>query len=148
LVWAGSTTTEEFDKQGAYYFVQNGFDADGEVGETLDVNDFLPKNHNANAGLGRPTNTYFTWADFWVTATHATTVTDVVSIFLQASVDGTAWDNLCEVTDADAYTTDTTTGNSDVVAATAFPTINYRYFRISCTTVGAGNTLIGYAKIW
>lgn len=148
MVWAGTNNVTGFDKQGKFTYNQTTFDADGEVGTVIDLHDYLPNVVNAtSAGALYKTFTP-SYANFYVTATHATTVTDVVAIALEGSVDNLAWDVLCNVTDADAYTTDTTTGNSDVISATAFANVGYRYFRINCTTVGAGNTLRGYAEIW
>lgn len=139
MVWAGTTAYARWNKQGVFEYSQTGFDADAEEGTVIDLLDYI--------GL-RPTGYIPKYANLWATATHATEVTDTVSLKLQASVDGVNYDDLAEVTDADLPNAGTTTGYSDVIAATTFPTLAYRYFKMNCVTVGLGNTLAGFAKIW
>jgi hypothetical protein len=144
MVWAGSTVDftglyiPRFNHFGQFEFAQNGIDADGEVGESVDIFSYLK-------GVWHVPQ-YLSW---YVTATHATAVTDIVSIIVQGSVDGVNWDTVgTEITDADAANGGSAAEQSDVVSVAAFPTIGYRYFRANCTTVGSGNTLTARVLIW
>ena len=86
-------------------------------------------------------------AVLYVTAAHATVVTDVVDIALQGSAFGTQWTDLATVTDADVDNNSTTTGDSAEVSATRFAPGKFRFFRILCTTVGVGNTLRAFVRL-
>jgi len=137
MVWAGSTTSKALNKFGQFSFSQNGFDADGEAGDVIDLFELFN-------GLKQAPQ----YASCYLSSSHATAVTDVVSMKLQGSVDGLNWDDLAEITDADVANGGTASEYSDVVSATAFPTIGYRYFRFNCVTVGSGNTLSPTAVLW
>jgi hypothetical protein len=110
------------------------FDADGEESYAL-----LPLDM---ADRFMPTD-----AVMYVTATHATAVTDIVDIALQGSAFGTQWTDLITISDADVDDGGTAAEDSAEVSATRFVPSQYRYFRILCTTVGAGNTLTAKVKL-
>jgi len=137
MAWAGSSYGV-FNKFSQFYLKQDGIDADSEVGDSIDIFNYIH-------GVWKVPQ-YLSW---WVTATHATAVTDTVSIIVQGSVDGVNWDTVgTEITDADAANGGSAAEQSDVVSVTAFPTIGYRYFRANCTTVGTGNTLTAHILLW
>ena len=137
MVWAGSSSLT-INKFGQYYITQDGFDADGEVGESVDLFSIISSRGSVPQ--------YLSW---YITATHATAVTDTISAIVQGSVDNVNWDTVgTEIADADAANGGSAAEQSDVVSVTAFPTIGYRYFRTNVTTVGSGNTLTSHVLLW
>lgn len=83
-------------------------------------------------------NRYPNKAIFKTTSTHATVVVDTVSLKLQGSIDGTTYDDLSAVTDADP---------GDAGGAGPYTTMNqaatwdvpYRYLKLIDVTNGTGN---------
>ena len=144
MAYTGTVTTSIL-KSGQFHAEFAGFKADAENSTVVDIFDAIQESDGRDITKQKAIPKY---ANFWVTAAHATAVTDTVSIFLHASVDGNTYTSLGEITDADLPNTGTTTGYSAVVAATTFPTLAYRYFKAVCTTVGVGNTLKLIANIW
>ena len=134
MAWAGTLTKTAIDGQEVLELDFTGFDADNEESHALS-----------------PVDGYDRWqatdAVMYVTAAHASAVTDVVDIALQGSAFGTQWTDLISITDADVDNGGTTVEDSAEVAATRFAPSAYRYFRILCTTVGAGNTLRAFVKL-
>ena len=128
MAWSGSRTASVLSPEKVYYFIDDTFDADGEVSTSLD---WLASMKQAKL----PTR-----ASMYVTATHATAVTDVVQIDLEGSVDGNRWDQLISITDADADNGGTASEDSAISHAD-LQAKAYRYFRVDCVTVGLGNTL-------
>jgi hypothetical protein len=106
MAWDGTLTITEVKGHESVELDFTGFDADAEESYTLYPVDMAQRFMATDAVM-------------YVTAAHATAVTDVIDIALQGSAFGTQWTDL----------------------------IAYRYFRILCTTVGAGNTLRAYVKL-
>lgn len=92
-----------------------------------------------------------TW---WSESTHATAVTDVVSIKLLASIRrATAiWVELGEITDADVDNGGSAAEDSANITEAAFPTIVYTQFDIDNITTGSGNfntvhMIVGFGEV-
>lgn len=134
MVWAGTLTLTAIDGQEVIELDFTGFDADAEESHALS-----------------PVDGYLRWqatdAVMYVTAANAGAVIDVVDIALQGSAFGTQWTDLITITDADVDDGGTSAEDSTETAATRFAPSAYRYFRILCTTVGAGNTLRAFVKL-
>lgn len=141
MAWAGSFSIALVENDPTLALVSIlGFDADGENLidiETLSLADF----HKIGILKGLIPRE-ITW---WLNSTHATTVVDVISLKLMASLrpltETARWIELGEITDADEDNTSTTSGTSADVTEAAFPTQTFSQFDIDCITVGAGNTL-------
>ncbi len=130
MVWAGGTQTLGRPVEGVLEIVTTNFDADAEEGDVVDL--------YANTTLfdKLPTDLIK-----WCTSTHATTVTDTVEFDVQGSYDNVDFTDIgTAITDADV---DNGSGASERSAAilTDISALPYRYFKVVCTTVGAGNTL-------
>ncbi|KKN58855.1 hypothetical protein LCGC14_0547620 [marine sediment metagenome] len=134
MAWAGTLTKTAIDGQEVLELDFTGFDANGEESHALS-----------------PVDGYDRWqatdAVMYVTAAHASAVTDAVDIALQGSAFGVQWTDLISITDADVDNGGGTAEDSAEVAATRFAPSAYQYFRILCTTVGAGNTLRAFVKL-
>lgn len=134
MVWDGSLSLVALDGHESIELDFDTFNADAEESYALSPVDMADRFMPTDAVL-------------YVTAAHATAVTDIVSIKLQGSAFGTQWTDICEVTDADVDNGGSTAEDSIEVAATRFVPSQFRYFRILCVTVGAGNTLRAYVKL-
>ncbi len=134
MVWAGTLTITAVEGHESIELDFTGFDADTEESYALspvDMGDrFMP-----------------TDCVLYVTAANAGAVTDAVDIAVQGSAFGTRWADLATITDADEDNGGTSAEDSTETAATRFAPSKYRYFRILCTTVGAGNTLRAFVKL-
>lgn len=124
-------------------------DIEGHVGITLDFTGFDADTEESFALRPVDMNERFmpTDAVIYVTAASAGVVTDIVDIALQGSAFGVQWTDLATVTDADVDNGGTSAEDSAEVTATRFAPGAYRYFRILCTTVGAGNTLRVFVRL-
>ncbi len=131
MVFAGTETVEHLSQNKVLKVTFAGFDADAEESYALFPIDILARFIQGKL----PTR-----ASLYVTAAHASAVTDVVDIALQGSVDGTRWSDIASVTDADVDDGGTVAEDSAIVHGDLRDEV-YRYFRVLCTTVGAGNTL-------
>ena len=134
MVWAGTLTLTPVEGHEQIDLDFTGFDADTEESFTLSPVDMNKR--------WLPTD-----AVMYVTAANAGAVIDVVDIALQGSAFGTQWTDLITITDADVDNGGTSAEDSTETAATRFAPSAYRYFRILCTTVGAGNTLRAFIKL-
>ncbi len=147
MVWDDGTTTVAWDKMGKFTYDQDTFNADGEVGTTIDLFDYLPSYGGSDDLLiGNAINFRPTLSNFWLTASHATVVIDVVSFLLEASIDNNTYTTIATLVDADLANSGNTAGFSVVESDTWV--LGYRYWRITCTTVGAGNTLHGFVELY
>ena len=124
-------------------------DIKGHVGIDLDFPGFDANSEESHALFPVDMNDRFmpTDAVMYVTAAHATDVTDVVDIALQGSAYGVQWTDLITITDADVDNDTGVATDSTETAATRFAPGAYRYFRILCTTVGGGNTLRAFVRL-
>ena len=121
--------------------VVSGFDADGE-----NLIDLLTLTLDSFYDIGIRRDLKIKTITWWLLATHATAVTDVVSFKLMMSIrpGGIAvakWIELGEITDADVDNGGTAAEDSADVTEAAFPTQEITQFDGDCITVGAGNTL-------
>lgn len=142
MVFAGSFTVSLIEKNPRLAkVVVSGFDADGE--NLIDIlRLYLEEFYKKGIARNLVPRT-ITW---WIVGTHATDVTDIISIKLMASIRDVStalarWIELGEITDADEDNdTGVLTYSLDVTEA-AFPTQVLTQFDVDCITVGGGNTL-------
>lgn len=135
MTWAG-TQTITYPAEGVIEITSDGFDANSEVGTVIDIFDseILLKNQPNVLSI-------------YAITTHATAVTDIVDIAVQGSSFGTRYADIgTSITDADEDN-----GGSDeedsLEIITDISGLNYRYFKVFCTTVGAGNTITLYWRL-
>ena len=129
MPYAGNVSLTKLDNNNILYLECDSlFDADAEF-LLIDLESIALKYHM---------NRYPNKAIFKTISTHATVVVDIVSLKLQGSVDGTTYDDLSVVTDADP-------GNAG--GAGPYTTMNqaatwdipYRYLKLIDVTNGTGN---------
>lgn len=134
MAWDGTLTKTPIAGRAAIELVFDGFDANAEESYTLSPVDMHKR--------WQPTDCVL-----YVTATNAGAVIDAVDIAVQGSAFGVQWTDLATITDADVDNGGTTAEDSAEVTATRFAPSAYRFIRILCTTVGAGNTLTANVRL-
>ena len=139
MVWAGGTQTitPVMGSDLLAKVTTTNFDADAEQATTFTLQDL----HEAGGTQKLPVRRVSIYSQ----TTNAGAVVDVVSLKCFASVDNVNFDELAEITDADISNGGTSSEESDVITASAFPTLDYLYFYFIAPTVGLANvnTIIG-----
>lgn len=132
MVWAGSQTITKPPNRGHIKIVATGFDANTEVATAIDIEDYTNFAHPIGGACS-------------MSVDQSAGTTAVVAISLQGSFDNSTWLDIVDLADCEA------TGTSDAIGGCAHDSdalnATFQYYRIYCTTVGAGNTLTATAII-